>query len=245
MQRAEYIARGRESVPGWFTRDDAELFCAIDAAQRAAGIVGDIMEIGCYQGSSAILLGYLRRAHERLIVCDLFQDVVATNDDFHAQFNVYGDLTQQSFEKSYLTFHDELPEIFAGSSTALKERDLGQKFRFIHIDGSHEYETVRSDLLLARSLLLPGGFVIFDDIISPHTPGVAAAVWEGVANDGLIPLYETRKLYGTWGDPLHVELPKEFHEFTHFVRGHRMSQLDYPSPARLPKRIVRRVMGGG
>jgi predicted O-methyltransferase YrrM len=73
MGRRQYIIKGRKSIPGWFERADAEMFSAIDLAQRTAGLVGDILEIGCYQGSSAILLGYLRRPNERMVVCDLFE----------------------------------------------------------------------------------------------------------------------------------------------------------------------------
>jgi hypothetical protein len=227
MQRRQYIIEGRESMPGWFQRADAELFSAIDLAQRTAGLVGDILEIGCYQGSSAILLEYLRRSNERLVVCDLFQEVATTLDDFHHRTNSYSDFSQESFEVNFLSFHKNLPEIIAGSSTMLHSRNFGRTFRLIHIDGSHEYEIVRSDLLLAKSLLMPGGFVIFDDIITLHTPGVTAAVWEGVIRDGLIPVYQTHKLYGTWDEPLKVEIPKDFNRFTHRVCGHTMSHLEY------------------
>src|SRR5665213_1403523 len=171
MQRRQYIIEGRASMPGWFERADAELFSAIDLAQRTAGLVGNILEIGCYQGSSAILLEYLRRPNERLVVCDLFQEVATTLDDFHHQTNSYSDLSRESFEVNFLRFHKILPEIIAGSSTMLTSMNLGRTFRLIHVDGSHEYDIVRSDLLLAKSLLMPGGFVIFHDIITLHTPG--------------------------------------------------------------------------
>ena len=214
-------------MPGWFERADAELFSAIDLAQRTAGLVGNILEIGCYQGSSAILLEYLRRPNERLVVCDLFQEVATTLDDFHHQTNSYSDLSRESFEVNFLRFHKILPEIIAGSSTMLTSKNLGRTFRLIHVDGSHEYNIVRSDLLLAKSLLMPGGFVIFDDIITLHTPGVTAAVWEGVIQDGLIPVFQTHKLYGTWDDPPKVEIPREFNQYWHSVCGHTMSHLEF------------------
>lgn len=234
---------GRRSIPGWFELADAELFDAIDSAQRAAGLFGDILEIGCYQGASAILLGYLRRKTERLVVCDLFQEVATTLDDFHRQRAVYSDLSQQSFEANYLRFHEELPEILAVSSTALAAHGFGRTFRLIHVDGSHEYEIVRSDLHLAKSLLMPGGFVIFDDIISRHTPGVTAAVWEGVMRDGLVPVYQTTKFYGTWYRPPKVEIPPGFSKFNHEVCGHTMSHLEYAikSPASIVVKLRRRA----
>jgi hypothetical protein len=227
MNRSRYISDGRVTIPGWFERGDAELFYAIDLAQRRARIVGNILEIGCYQGSSAVLLGYLRNPDERLVVCDLFQNVTPTLDNFHSRTDSYSDLSRESFEENYLRFHQQLPEIIEGPSTTLSANDFGQTFRLIHVDGSHEYDVVRSDLLLAKSLLKPGGFVIFDDIITLHTPGVTAAVWEGVFRDHLVPVFQTSKLYGTWGQPIEVEIPKTFTPFSHEVAGHLMSHLEY------------------
>ena len=239
MHRREYIVEGRKLIPGWFERVDAEMFDAIDSAQRAAGIVGDILEIGCFQGASAILLGYLRRANERLVVCDLFEEVGSTLDEYHRREGTYADLSRKSFEANFLRFHEALPEILAVPSTALTEFGLGKTFRMIHIDGSHDYEMVRSDLLLAKTLLMPGGYVIFDDIVSQHTPGVTAAVWEGVMNDGLIPLYQTFKLYGAWDQPTKVKLPSEFIQFSHIVLGHTMSNVEYTD--KVPEDLVSRL----
>jgi hypothetical protein len=230
MERRKYIIEGRESIPGWFERADAELFDAIDLAQRTAGMVGDILEIGCYQGSSAILLGYLRRPNERMVVCDLFEHVATTLDDFHRRGNGYSDLSRESFEANFLRFHKNLPEIIAGPSAMLPSSNFGRTFRLIHVDGSHEYEIVRSDLL-------------FDDIITLHTPGVTAAVWEGVILDGLIPVFQTHKLYGTWDDPLEVEIPKEFNQFVHIIHGHTMTHLEYPDAQRgLVARVLQRYL---
>jgi predicted O-methyltransferase YrrM len=62
------------------------------------------LEIGCYQGSSAILLGYLCRPDERLVICDLFQGAATTLDDFHLRHDAYADLCRESFEANYLKF---------------------------------------------------------------------------------------------------------------------------------------------
>jgi hypothetical protein len=227
MNRSRYISEGRETIPGWFERGDAELFDAIDIAQRSARITGDILEIGCYQGASTVMLGYLRNPNERLVVCDLFETVAPSLDDFHGRTNSYSDLSRASFEENYLRFHAKLPEIIAAASTTLGAHGFGRTFRLVHVDGSHEYDIVRSDLLLAKSLLKPGGFVVFDDIITLHTPGVTAAVWEGVFKDDLIPLFQTTKLYATWGDPIDVEIPTTFTAYSHRIAGYVLEHLEY------------------
>jgi len=230
MDRHDYIVDGRTRVPGWFALTDAELFDTIDAAQRDAGITGDILEIGCYQGASAILLGYMRRGDERVVVCDIFDGATHGPEDEDERHRFYQDLSRASFESNYLRFHDQLPDVVAGPSAALADLGLGRKFRFIHVDGSHAYDAVRADLLLAKDLLVEGGIVVFDDIVSRHTPGVTAAVWEGVFDDGLVPLLQTRKLYGTWGEPVPLDVPSELPTYEHEVAGHLVRHVEDEPP---------------
>ena len=74
--------------------------------------------------------------------------------------------------------------------------------RFAHIDASHLYEHVHGDILAVRELLTGHGVVVMDDYRAEHCPGVAAATWQAVANEGLRPICITgTKFYGTWGDP--------------------------------------------
>lgn len=228
MDRAEYIAHGADSVAGWFRPADRHLFAAIDDAQRRDGITGDLLEIGCYQGTSAILMGYMKQAHERMIVCDIFDGAVESDEDAAERERYYApNFSRQMLEDNYRRFHGGLPEIVHGPSWTLNACGLGRSFRFIHIDGSHNYDQVRGDLNIAKHLLVPGGVVSFDDLLSPHTPGVTAAVWEGVANDGLIPMFQSGvKFYGTWDTPINIDLPAGLGAVHHTVRGHHMLNVE-------------------
>src|ERR1035437_3913606 len=171
MNRQEYITGGRNTVAGWFSQRDAMLFDAIDAAQHRDGITGDLLEIGCYQGTSAILLGYMRQENERVGICDVFDGACESDEDLAERARYYTPgFARGMFEDNYRRFHAELPDIIAAPSSTLRLPE--RTFRFIHIDGSHNYDVVRSDLLLAKELLIPGGVCVFDDITSPHTPGV-------------------------------------------------------------------------
>ena len=69
IDRDEYISVGRNTVGGWFGQADGLLFCALSEATDGRG---DLLETGAYLGRSSILLGYLVRSGERLVVCDLF-----------------------------------------------------------------------------------------------------------------------------------------------------------------------------
>lgn len=195
----EYCRKGINSIPGWFAYEDALLFVLVDAAQRRAGATGDLLEIGTYLGQSAILLGFLAREAERVHVCDVFDDADALDAESGREWNrFYGSLTRDRFEANYRRFHSTMPEIHHGLSDDVLPRLSSAEYRFIHVDGSHEYTTVRSDTAATNSLLGPGGIVVFDDIGARHTPGVSAAVWEAVARDGLVPFVLTSKLYAAW-----------------------------------------------
>lgn len=227
MDRTEYINGGCNSVPGWTTRKDMLLFDAIDRAQRAAGITGDILEIGVYQGMSAILLGYMKQANEQLIICDLFDGPTESSEDTAERERYYErGFGQHKFESHYRRFHPDLPEIIAQPSSSLHARITGRHFRLIHIDGSHAYDQVRSDLLLAREILMPGGVVALDDFLSPHTPGVTIAVGEAITADGLIPMLQTVKMYGTWEDPINVEMPAGLTAIPHGIRDYTLFHVE-------------------
>jgi Glycosyl transferase family 2/Methyltransferase domain len=193
----EYIAHMHELVPGWFDDVDASVFRAIDEVQRATGIAGDFLEIGAYLGKSAILLGYLLRPQERLVVCDLFTNE-GLDPDLDADAAFYGQLSRTAFEENYARFHCRPANVIERSSTELRDEGLGRSFRIAHVDGSHRFDVVRQDIATALELVVDGGIVIVDDYRTiPHALGVAAAVWEAVTAGKLIPMLATaQKLYG-------------------------------------------------
>lgn len=190
-----------ESVPGWFYANDVALFVDLSAHQRARGQSGDLLEIGTYLGKSAVLLGFLLGPGERLVVCDLFEGQAESAEARREKDRWYPGLARDQFEENYRRYHDRLPDVVAGPSTELDRLGPDGSFRFVHVDGGHQYEVVRHDLKNARRLLAPDGVVAIDDWRSVHTPGVIAATWEAVVANGLNPLCITeQKLYGSW-DP--------------------------------------------
>ncbi|MEV3968906.1 class I SAM-dependent methyltransferase [Streptomyces sp. NPDC050698] len=189
-------------VPGWFPALDQMLFTWFLDRQTAAGTKGDLLELGVYMGKSAILLGRHLQDGERFTVCDLFEGEAPDGANQAEAAMSYASLTQQAFERNYLSFHDTLPTVITGPSSLVSEKVAPGTCRFVHIDASHLYEHVYGDIGAAHDLLLPGGVVVLDDFRSEHTPGVSAAAWEAVLNRGLNPIcLSTQKLYATWGDP--------------------------------------------
>ncbi|MEU8513954.1 class I SAM-dependent methyltransferase [Kitasatospora sp. NPDC048722] len=193
----------RDDIPGWFFSLDRAAFGHLLASQSAAGVTGDILELGSYLGRSAVLLGDHLRPGERLTVCDLFDSDAGDADNAAEMAMSYRrTLTRSAFEANYLAFHDALPEIVQAPTSALADgRIPAGSCRFAHVDASHLYEHVAGDIAVARAALAADGLVALDDYRSEHTPGVSAAVWEAVFTGGLRPVLLTpMKFYGTWGD---------------------------------------------
>ncbi|MFI5526468.1 class I SAM-dependent methyltransferase [Streptomyces platensis] len=189
-------------VKGWFFTADQLLFDWFLTRQKERAEPGDLLELGAYMGKSAIFLGARRRAGERFTVCDLFDSPAEDASNSQEMRKSYATLTRRAFEANYLAFHEELPTIVQGLSSLVSEHVDEGSVRFAHIDASHLYEHVHGDILAVRELLTGTGVVVMDDYRAEHCPGVAAATWQAVANEGLRPICITgTKFYGTWGDP--------------------------------------------
>ncbi|GLW05919.1 hypothetical protein Misp01_10490 [Microtetraspora sp. NBRC 13810] len=191
-----------DRVPGWFWEADQRLFTWFLTQKAADEPPGDLLEMGAYMGKSAILMGSHLRPGEGFTVCDLFESDAPDESNNAETTRSYSTLTRRKFEENYLTFHETLPRIVHGPTSEVLDHVQPASCRFVHVDASHLYAHVRQDVITARKVLQPGGVVVFDDYRSEHTPGVAMAVWEAVANLDLVPIcVTTQKLYGVWGDP--------------------------------------------
>ncbi len=251
---AAYCRRGMETVDGYFGIEDAWAFVLFDALQRSLGIRGDLLEVGAYLGKSAILLGYLASSDEGLVVCDPFEDASFTEGLAVQDKASYDGVTQQRFEQNYRRFHQTTPDVRVGFSSDVLPALPMRSYRFIHIDGSHEFDAVQGDVAATKGLLCPGGVVAFDDMFELHTPGVQAAVWQAVVEAGLIPLVTTRKLYATWEPHPIIDAVRGAFEASaeldivdeHLVGGRRFLQAKRPGPPdKRSRRIARAITPPG
>ncbi|MCB5911734.1 class I SAM-dependent methyltransferase [Streptomyces pinistramenti] len=203
-QSAEQLPRPARlsDVKGWFFTADQLLFDWFLGYQQGRSVTGDLLELGAYLGKSAIFLGARLAPGERFTVCDLFDSPAEDASNSKEMKKSYATLTRRAFEANYLAFHEELPTIVQGLSSVVRDHVEDRSVRFAHIDASHLYEHVHGDILAVRELVTDSGVVVLDDFRAEHCPGVAAATWQAVANEGLHPLCITgTKFYGTWGDP--------------------------------------------
>jgi predicted O-methyltransferase YrrM len=191
-----------EDIPGWFRPVDRDLFRMVLAWQVANQPPGDLVELGCYMGKSAVVIGESLQTTETFTVCDLFGGETPDADNASENQGSYNLLNREEFERNYLLFRQPLPVVLAMSTADILDYVEPHSARFIHVDASHLYEQVAVDIASAKIMLRPDGVVVFDDYRSAHAPGVGAAVWRAMMMDGLVPIAVTpKKWYGTWGDP--------------------------------------------
>jgi predicted O-methyltransferase YrrM len=157
-------------IPGWFTYDDAAHFTIILGLQAAAGVTGDILEIGPFHGRSTILLAHQLQPGETLTVCDPFQI-----GEVYVAYPPTPAGLRRNIAKALPTFDQAQLEIIEAYSTDL-DLPATRTFRFIHVDGSHERNDVLHDLRTVRRHLAPGGIIVADDYEHPDWPGVTEAI---------------------------------------------------------------------
>jgi len=189
-------------VPGFIGPLDVAFFACLFNAQDEAGVSGDVLEIGTFHGRTAILLEYLKGDRETLHVCDLFEDTPPTEAGRHElALSPQSIPTRAEFEERFRRFHTTRPVIHQGPSSDLNVSELGRnEFRFVHVDGSHVYETVQHDIAIANEIVTEGGVIAFDDFANAGYPGVGAALWPEVVTREVDAFACSRtKLYATKG----------------------------------------------
>ncbi|GAA3760280.1 putative O-methyltransferase YrrM [Spinactinospora alkalitolerans] len=197
---ADVVPTKRTEIPGWFYWEDRLLFDFF-LSRQSGQEPGTLVEMGVYLGKSAVAIGDHIREGEEFVACDLFGATPEEADNARENTRSYSTLTRDAFERNYLTFHKELPTVAHCASARITEYVAEKSARFVHVDASHLFEHVHLDLRNTRALLRDGGIAVLDDYRSEHTPGVAAAVWQAVAVDGLVPICVTpTKFYGCFED---------------------------------------------
>ena len=77
-------------------------------------------------------------------------------------------------------FKDNASLIKGNSNTILKKIDMS-KIDYVFLDGGHDYQTVKNDLISCREVIVNGGTVLCDDYDLSYAPGVKKAIDEFVS----------------------------------------------------------------
>jgi hypothetical protein len=226
-------------------------FALIDEVQKLNGISGSLFEIGAHHGRSAVLLAsILAPAGQRLSVCDIF-------DQQQANVSQSGLGNRQILERniSHRLPRAEALQIFACLSNTLTEEQIGQDYRFFHIDGGHNMDEALADLRLAGRSVVRGGVIALDDAFRDVWPGVTEALLQflrefpdfaGLAIGFNKMLFTHRDFVTTYRSMLlDREVLSEYHiRFPWHVKAvpfFEDSVLVYYIPERLKRRTLRNV----
>lgn len=193
-----------EDIPGWFMPVDQALFTWVLESQRQAQGPGGAVELGVFRGKSAVLIGQNLEPGEVLTVCDLFEDLEASDqaDPETKAFYRAQSLSQAAFEKTFLSFHDALPRIVKAPSAQITRHVAPRSARFVHVDAGQAFDRVREDIASAKVMLRESGIVAIGSAFEPSAVGVSAAAWQAIFAGDLKPIANTKfKLYATWGEP--------------------------------------------
>ncbi len=169
----ESLIAAVHDVEGWLSDGAIGLFALLDAIQKQNAVHGDLFEIGCHHGKSAIVLALLAdRKRERISVCDVFGNQ-AQNVSRSGRGN------RSAFERNLHSVFDETAflRILEQRSQDLTPAEAGKGQRLFHIDGGHTVEEVRADLELAATCIGERGAIVCDDALHPGWPTVAEAVF--------------------------------------------------------------------
>lgn len=168
----------------WYPDDRKALLCQL--AQKAAQNcpIGAFIEIGCWEGNSTLALANTI-APRTLHAVDHF---LGDTDNPRAVAGLEGINPASLRDRD--VFAQFMTNVEASGCTNIEVyrhswRVVAEKVRvlvaFIHLDASHDYESVRDQLRTFLPRMMPGGIMCGDDFLHP---GVQRAVTEvlGVPN---------------------------------------------------------------
>ncbi|WP_343559797.1 class I SAM-dependent methyltransferase [Kiloniella sp. b19] len=154
---------------------------------------GDVVEIGSYWGKSASWLAFVaghygvgpllsvdpwdNEAAVQKDSPDFLKDIIRdtmANDAFEGFLMFMGIMPSGSVnyirlpsDKAFFEF--EKSETVC--SEAFGETPFSRRISLLHIDGNHDYEVVCSDRDLWTQMVVPGGWIVFDDYVWVHGDG--------------------------------------------------------------------------
>jgi predicted O-methyltransferase YrrM len=144
-------------IQGWLLPPEAFILYSMSLENDDAA--GRVLEIGSFMGKSSYWLakGAKERNGEKIVCIDTF------NGSIEHQDALQGQSTYQVFVENLtrVGVYDWVMPIRLSSKDAFAS--FNERISLLFIDGSHEYQDVKSDLLTWEQLLVKGGMVILHD----------------------------------------------------------------------------------
>lgn len=153
------------------------------------GVEGDAVEMGCYEGTSALFEARMldELAPEKTLwLYDSFEGLPNKSEEDKTPLGEAfreGELkaSRARLEKNFIKAGLAMPEIKRAWFFELDPSDLPQQICFAFLDGDF-YESILDSLSLVWPKIASGGVIIVDDYQNPKLPGAARAVEHFFAN---------------------------------------------------------------
>ncbi len=177
------------SVTGQVTTEELVIIKRELTAVLKMRIAGDVVELGCYEGGSAVFIQSLleqQQSEKSLWLYDSFEGLPEkTAEDetrLGAEFRA-GELkaSKARLERHFHKAGLHLPEIKKAWFYELDTSDLPEQICFAFLDGDY-YESILDSFKLVWPKLPKGAVVLVDDYQNPKLPGVKLAVDEWIAS---------------------------------------------------------------
>lgn len=167
--------------------DKEELSIILTELDKVLGedIAGDVVEFGCYKGTTSLFLMRLimeHSANKQLWLYDSFaglpdktvEDDTRLGDEFKP-----GELMTTKAEVLRNFAHANLPRPIIKKDwfTNLTDRDVPAKICFAYFDGDF-YASIKDSFQVCQAHFTPGAVIVIDDYVNDHLPGVKRAVDE-------------------------------------------------------------------
>jgi len=168
----ETVHRLAEEIEGWLTPKEGELL--FNLARQTED--GNVVEIGSWKGKSTFYLccGLIQGQNGKLYSVDRHTGSEEQRKRSNAPIDTFADFTENM--RKFNVGHVIMTFVM-GSLDASKRID--DEIGLIFLDGSHEYEHVKSDFAAWWPKLREGGTMAFHDTVSK--PGVSQFVEEVIA----------------------------------------------------------------
>lgn len=160
-----------------------------------AQIQGDVVEFGCYEGTTALFEQRLidaLKTDKKLWLYDSFEGLPEKAEEDES---VFGELftagalkaSKARLERNFHKAGLELPHIKRAWFWELEPSDLPENICFAFLDGDF-YESIIDSLKLVWQKLSKGGVIIVDDYKNAKLPGASKAVDEFFSSNQVVTL---------------------------------------------------------